>query len=190
MDYIVQKTKVTKLTIACNPQTKEEQFQKVDPVNVFIEDFGPGRGRITLECFGKAWSNAWPAMGDDRDMRTFFLQADNAYLIRKLLTSEEGLTEPDYEGLVDAAKEEIIRRRKDRELDAETARQLFDETNSLNVIDERDLDHDLMERIWATDYWFEVIPDKESSAYCYLDKIVTAVKGGFRKLDEEAGEAA
>src|SRR5690606_8657631 len=36
----------------------------LDPIVVYFEDYAPGRGRITVACYGDAWTAAWGAMGD------------------------------------------------------------------------------------------------------------------------------
>lgn len=53
----ITETKVTKLTVT--------GLENLDPINIFLEDFNHGQGRLTIECFGQAWSDYWPAMGTD-----------------------------------------------------------------------------------------------------------------------------
>ena len=38
-------------------------LERLDPVRVMIENYEPGKGRITITCYGKAWTAAWFAMG-------------------------------------------------------------------------------------------------------------------------------
>lgn len=38
--------------------------QNLDPVSVMVEDFGQGEGKITITCFGEAWSHYWRREGD------------------------------------------------------------------------------------------------------------------------------
>lgn len=33
--------------------------ERLDPVRVMIENYEPGKGRITITCYGKAWTAAW-----------------------------------------------------------------------------------------------------------------------------------
>jgi hypothetical protein len=51
----------------------------LDPIRVFLQDFGGGQGRIILECYGKAWSNFFPGMGQ-RSLRDFLLISDAEYI--------------------------------------------------------------------------------------------------------------
>ncbi|PII19001.1 hypothetical protein CR919_15035 [Stenotrophomonas sp. LMG 10879] len=36
----------------------------LDPINVFVQDYELGRGRIVVTCYGQAWCGFWGAMGD------------------------------------------------------------------------------------------------------------------------------
>lgn len=56
---------------------------KLDEITVFLEDLRPGAGRITVECYGRAWSAAWGGLGK-RTIRQFIEQADVSYLSGKL----------------------------------------------------------------------------------------------------------
>ena len=57
---------------------------KHDPIYCYFEDFGPGVGRITIACYGDAWTAAWNAMGN-RTVREFVAQCDPGYLSGNLL---------------------------------------------------------------------------------------------------------
>lgn len=56
----------------------------LDPSTAFLEDFEPGRGQLTLVCWGRAWTHFWGAMGSD-DLRGFLLGASTGYLVGKLM---------------------------------------------------------------------------------------------------------
>lgn len=51
----------------------------LDPITVYFEDYAPGRGRITVACFGDAWTAAWGAIGD-RSVREFVSSVGPGYL--------------------------------------------------------------------------------------------------------------
>lgn len=55
----------------------------LDPITVFLQDLGPGRGRITLECYGSAWSSYFGAMGDGNTIQKFVRDAGLDYLAGK-----------------------------------------------------------------------------------------------------------
>lgn len=51
----VTETKVQSIVIT--------EVERLDPIRVMAENYEPGRGRITITCYGKAWTSFWPAMG-------------------------------------------------------------------------------------------------------------------------------
>lgn len=59
----------------------------IDPITVFLQDFGPGKGRIVIECFGEAYSHYWSAMGGDQTVRQFVVSCGRDYLVGKLWPS-------------------------------------------------------------------------------------------------------
>ena len=85
----------------------------LDTIRVYLEDYEPGRGRITISCYGRAWTAYWggmyqatlkqfvPSCGADyirdnlvrgmeqRMART--LKAENAYLLRVVEAVQEAL---------------------------------------------------------------------------------------------------
>ncbi len=58
-------------------------LERLDPVTVFIEDFEPGKGRITMCCYGQSWTSYWGGMSGD-DIATFFCRAPDDYLVDNL----------------------------------------------------------------------------------------------------------
>ena len=57
--------------------------EALDPITVFLQDFGPGRGRITVECYGSAWTAYFGAMGDTKGIQGFVRDAGLDYLVNK-----------------------------------------------------------------------------------------------------------
>lgn len=56
---------------------------RLDPVTVFLQDLRPGAGRLTVECFGTAWSATWGGMRA-HDLRDFLVECDAEYVSGKL----------------------------------------------------------------------------------------------------------
>jgi hypothetical protein len=60
----------------------------LDAILVCFTDFGPGKGMVTLVCFGNAWSAYFGSMGggagSELSIREFFLGAGTDYLTNKL----------------------------------------------------------------------------------------------------------
>lgn len=80
----------------------------IDPVTVVLEDLGPGKGRLIVECYGRAWSAYWGAMGETRTVAKFVSASDRDYLVLRL-----GADRRDREYLskiVDAVKDALRQR--------------------------------------------------------------------------------
>jgi hypothetical protein len=58
---------------------------KLDPITVFLEDYGAGKGRATIACYGSAWVCSWGAMGD-RTIRQFIAGIDAGYMSGNMLS--------------------------------------------------------------------------------------------------------
>jgi len=54
----------------------------LDPITVVLQDLGPNRGRIIVECYGTAWAAGWGSMGGT--IREFMCRINSGYLATKL----------------------------------------------------------------------------------------------------------
>lgn len=86
----------------------------LDPVTAFLEDFGHGRGQLTVVCWGRAWTHYWGHMGEGWDVRQFVLKASLCYIVGKLMLPYDVMlkrAEPREEKwltqIIDALKEEL-----------------------------------------------------------------------------------
>lgn len=59
----------------------------LDPVTVFLQDFGGGSGRLVVECWCTAWSAYWGAMGS-ASVREFVLEAHPEYIATRMLPQD------------------------------------------------------------------------------------------------------
>lgn len=59
------------------------EIPALDPVTVHLQDMGPGRGFITINCYGRSWTYFWGAMGDHK-IEEFVAGLDSGYLMNKL----------------------------------------------------------------------------------------------------------
>ncbi len=67
-------------------------FERLDPVTCFIQDYGMGRGRLTVRCFDGAWTAYWGAMGSpDIKVREFILSASPGYVANCLVRGNRGV---------------------------------------------------------------------------------------------------
>lgn len=150
---------------------------RLDPVTAIMEDFGPGKGKIIIECFGKSWSAGWPAMGE-RCIAEFFCRCDEHYIAKNLSSVRGDI--PDYDGLADKARKEVVRLRRDGELNECEARDMFDQCHKFEEVENPDqIDGFLMQEIFGDDWWYS-IPDKPNPDYEYLCRIIKAVQAGIR----------
>ena len=60
---------------------------KLDPVTVFLQDFGGGCGRLIVECWCTAWAAYWGAMGT-RSVREFVLDAHADYIAMRMFPQD------------------------------------------------------------------------------------------------------
>lgn len=59
----------------------------LDTIQAWPEDIGPGQGRMTIRCWGQAWTGYWGAMGE-RTLRQFFVQSPAEYLAGAMARSD------------------------------------------------------------------------------------------------------
>ena len=78
----IERGQVTMLTITDAPG--------LDPIDVFIVNYAPGKGRMTIRCWDRAWTCAWFAMRG-LTVEQFFLEADEDYIISNLMGGLHGM---------------------------------------------------------------------------------------------------
>jgi hypothetical protein len=72
---IIKQSTITRLEITEAPS--------LDPIRVYVEDYEPGKGRITISCYDAAWVGYWGAMGKE-NIAQFFTSCDAEYLAGNL----------------------------------------------------------------------------------------------------------
>ncbi|MCU1145752.1 hypothetical protein [Stenotrophomonas maltophilia] len=60
----------------------------LDPINVFVQDYELGRGRIVVTCYGQAWCAFWGAMGN-RTVMQFVAGCDVDYVAGNMLQGRQ-----------------------------------------------------------------------------------------------------
>lgn len=124
------KVEVGKVTIV-----RISELGRLDPIRVTLDDIEPGKGRINIECYGKAWASYWGAMGK-RSIADFVMSCDNGYLISNF-SPGMWATHHTGEALEADAKRVIRHRRKGigewryMPLSAEDAKELMDRVHRL-----------------------------------------------------------
>ncbi|TSJ84602.1 hypothetical protein [Chitinimonas sp. BJB300] len=148
---------------------------KLDPITVYIENYKPGQGKITIECFGDAWSSYWGPMGGDRNLEQFFTSCDCHYLASKLKLGIQS-TINDEDGLSDYMRAEVMRQRRAGEISKDDAREMYDEAE---YMDYQMIDHDLIQRVFGYEWWYQ-LPQKPNPEYEYLCRIIAAAQEGVK----------
>lgn len=156
-------------------------LENLDPVKVLTENFEPGRGTITISCFGKAWTAGWPAMSG-QTVEQFFSSSSADYLAGCLCRGipKHRYAEGDH---ADFIRKTVLEKRHAREIDADQARESFDRADGMSMNDV--LADWNFESLWMplfgdiydaanADWPTELNPD-----YTYLCRIVEAVKNAF-----------
>ncbi|MEW6647151.1 MAG: hypothetical protein AB1450_08140 [Pseudomonadota bacterium] len=164
------------ITVSTQQKLRIEGADRLDPIEVFLDDIAPRQGRITINCYGQSWTAYWGGMGD-RTIAEFILSCDEDYLANKLSNMRSSL--PDYNGLNQAAKAELLSERRQYGISQEEARDLF-ERLSHSVERECEIDTDAMHSIFGDEWWHN-IPHKPNPDYQYLCRIINATKDGIRQ---------
>lgn len=149
---IITESQVRKLTLT--------NLERLDNVHVYTEDLGKGEGRITIMCYGKAWSAYWNAMGEP--LAKFFCSCNSEYIINNL----SDVSSEDYDLYT-----------------------LQEQANAKGIDCWREdpwNDFEFMEAMYGSDMseWQYQLPKMENSDYAYLRRIVEVVQAGLRELQE------
>jgi len=166
----LKETQLTELTIT--------DVERLDPINVIFKDYGPQRGKVTIEVCGDAWSYFWGAMGEGHTVKSFFLKADSDYIVRKLsIGIQSTIDDESQEALVWAAKKEIIKDRKDggSRWKARDKWRLLDEITD----DGKESNSDVLYEIFGCD-WYDSLPQTPNPKYEYLRRIVKTIQAAIK----------
>lgn len=162
----------------------------LDPIRVTLDDIEPGKGRINIECYGKAWASYWGAIGD-QTIAEFVVSCDNCYLISNL---SPGLYKSHFtnEALIALCKRTIRARRKRtqeamREFDSLTQAEagwlmgLLDELSCCTSESACWGKQELLESIFGEDGVRTATQAEESNPdYAYLARICDSVREALR----------
>lgn len=154
------------------------QIEEFDPVTVHLENYAPGKGGITIECYGKAWSSKWPAMSGRR-IEQFFVDCDEHYLAGNL--SSISCEVDDFEKFALVVKQKLLKLRRDNEISKGEARELFNDIP--DDFGDRlycSMFEPLLRKVIGFEWWWE-IPSKPNHDYEYLTKLIIHVQSGLRK---------
>lgn len=167
----VKRTIVEKIRIEDINET-----HRLDPVEVIIENYGEGAGKIIITCWGESWTGFWGSMGGT--IEEFFQRVSNDYLINKMADYRE--SEPDTDGDSDFLRAEIIRQRKDGRLDRSEAaaawRYVDDFSPDRNRLYYGETPEELAVLEGMDEPWYFPWPNKPNHKYQYLSRILDVVR--------------
>ncbi len=167
------------ITTSMVKKLKITGLENLDPITVIAENFGPGSGKIIIECFGESWSHYWSHMGEQYTLETFFCKASDDYIAGKLCSGRTD--EPDWDGMPERIRKEVIKMRREGELEKHQAREFFNDASSIDHELSVHFNSDLMSVVFGDD-WMCCIPDKPTREYRYVTKIIPVVKEAFLKV--------
>ncbi|EHH2973090.1 hypothetical protein J7Y79_004373 [Salmonella enterica] len=162
--------------------------ERLDPVRVMIENYEPGKGRITITCFGKAWTGAWFAMGGDT-VQEFIKRVSNEYLIGCFDPQMRSTVDDDNDANLLFVKTEIIKLRRQKEIDADKAREMWYEAENADDVKANCCDYGIgneLLNLFGDDPWYANWPSVPNPEYQYLDRILNAVRVGLVEMERAA----
>lgn len=59
------------------------QFERLDEIRVYFENTEPGKGYITVICWGNAWTTYFGSMGKS-SLQEFVARVDTCYLVNRM----------------------------------------------------------------------------------------------------------
>lgn len=185
----IESSKVEKIRLS--------ELDRLDPIDVILEDIAPRQGKITISCYGKSWTAYWGGMGDCV-VSDFFCSCDEHYLANSLSGSIRA-TETDFEAIrdlvvvkVNEQLKHICNERKEEFLDASDARDQYDDLKSLLTYGvpsfecEADIQHwKYTEKVFGGEWWHFDFPTKSNADYEYLCRIIIVVQNALRRSDSK-----
>ncbi|EPP1150951.1 hypothetical protein ACULTK_004477 [Yersinia enterocolitica] len=160
-------------------------LERLDPIEVLVDDYEPGKGKITITCYGKAWTASWFAMSG-QTISQFFRRCGNDYLIGYLSPQLEQQIDGDNDDNITFVKREIIKLLRTNEITKEEAREYWDE-----AVTSEDVKSDICKWLSGSDLadllgddpYYANWPMIDNPHYRYLSRIVDAVKAGFEQSE-------
>jgi hypothetical protein len=151
----------------------------LDPVTLILEDMGPRQGKLTISCYGEAWTAYWGGMGE-RPLIDFLLLSNTSYIVDKLFTGQR--YEPDFDSFCKREAHELLRMRRAGELTKQEAARLWDRLRDQGSVDDYCLiDNEVASRVIGDD-WHAAVDSVATHKYQYLHRIVDAVLDALKQI--------
>lgn len=154
-------------------------------VAVYSEDFGPGKGKLTITHDGDSWTHYWGAMHEST-LKAFVLQADNHYLIGKLRPGlDDKIPICDADTVLAAVRSSICEARRQGEFSKERARELWEDAavyidNAVDLYTDKDLVWEVYESVWGPE-WYEKFPKEPNREWERMASILDSIKAAWKQ---------
>lgn len=174
----IEQSQITKLVLS--------ELEKLDPISVFIEDIAPQQGKITIECYGKAWSTYFSGCGGN-GLANFIIAQHTEYLVDRF-DGHLQKYEPDFDQFLDEMRAKLIEMRKDQWISKDLARELYDITDWSHYVTDNPYEPIKNPCFINSGEFDELgfegfdVPERISSEYAYLCRIVDAVRDGLKQI--------
>lgn len=176
-----------KIQVSTNIKLSLTELKYLDSITIYLENFEPGRGKITIECFGKSWSSFWPAMGGRR-VEEFYVSCNDEYLAKNLSDCRSHIPVTAPSELCNYLRPQIINQRRAGELKKEQARRFWEEAETITLASDYCSNTELMHDVLGDDWWLS-LPERENPDYNYLIRVIRAVREGLRQYIAQGPEA-
>lgn len=159
--------------------------ERLDPVRVMIENIEPGKGLLTITCFGQSWNGAWGSMGGDT-VQDFVKRVSNDYLIGCLAPRLESTVDDGNEANLIFVKSQIIKLRREREIEKGEAREMWIEADDAESVKANCCDFlvgDKLLNLFGDEPWYAGWPTVPNHEYQYIGRIKNAVRDGLNTME-------
>ena len=177
-----------KIQVSTNIKLGLTELDRLDPVTIYLENFEPGGGRITITCFRNSWSASWSSMSG-RTVEQFFVSCGDEYLAGNLSTCRSHVLITDMDELGEYLRGKIIQQRRCGELEKDDALKFWNEADSVTLTNDYCSNTELMEAVLGEEWWMD-LPEKENPDYTHLILVIQAVREGLRQFISQGQEVA
>lgn len=151
------------------------EVKGLDPITVMLENFEPGKGKITIECFGESWTASWGAMSGDT-VQQFVCRTDDHYLAKNLSSINSSII--DVEASIKALKAMV-----DEAVNTKSHASFLkdDIDNFESPMQWIQTFSDTAHEILGGEPWHYDFPTKTNPKYSYLLRIIQTVRSALKE---------
>lgn len=92
-------------------QLRVYRFESIglDPITVYVEQFRPGAGRMTVQCYARAWTGFWGSHGAEAPLEHFVADCPADHIAAGLIWGTRGVILRRHEKTDEAYVQRIVR---------------------------------------------------------------------------------